>query len=92
MAGEDRDEYKQGNRQRVPLRTALHCGHMHESFNGRNNMGLTLLGQLTTLKLISLVLGLQFPATANWLSSLSDVYILCGSIHEACLQGLVGCG
>jgi hypothetical protein len=55
-------------------------------------MGLTLLGQLIILKLISLVLGLQFPATANWSSSLSDVYILCGSIHEACLQGLVGCG
>jgi hypothetical protein len=52
-------------------------------------MGLTLVGQLTILKLIRLVLGLQFPATANWSS---DVYILCGSIHETCLQGLVGCG
>jgi hypothetical protein len=55
-------------------------------------MGFTLLGQLTILKLISLVLELQFPATANWSPSLSDVYILCGSIHEACLQGLMGCG
>ncbi len=55
-------------------------------------MGLTLLGQLTILKLISLVLGLQFPAMANWSSSLSDLYMLCGSIHEACLQCLVGCG
>ncbi len=72
------------NRQQVPLRTALYCGHMHESFNGRNNMGLILLGQPTILKLISLVLGLQFPAMANWSSSLSDVYIICGSIYEAC--------